>query len=794
MKRKFFSFQTTAIILGIVAIAIITATIIESFTGVNNAWKYVYKSAWFEVLLAVLVLNLFGSMFYYSSFSWRKISVPIFHISFILIILGAFFTRYTGFEGTMHIREGERSNLIYFNDGTIKNLPFDIYLHDFSIDYYPGSDSPSSFSSFVKVYEKSGDAVVDYHIYMNHVLKYKGWRFFQTSFDEDRKGTILTASCDVLGTALTYAGYFTAIAFMLISLFMPGSFFRNQIKLLKKISVATIFFLLSFQSFGQEIDYTKVVPEIQARKFGELIVQDNKGRMKVMNTLNREFMSKIYGEDKIKDLNADRVVLSILTFPEYWEKFPLMEIKNEEVRKIFGVETSRVSYLQLFDNNYEFLVSPYVDEVFSKPLSERNKNDKAILEANDDANILDMFLSRRALKIFPVAGALNNTWYSVEDAYEKTDDYNDSFFLKNIFDLYRRELISYPETKDLKQADLYLSSIKTYQMNLGKEIYPSNKQIVAELLYNKLNLFDKLQYWLALLGISMTVIYVVSLLKGININKWIFLSFRLLALIFLIIIFAGITLRWIAGGYFPLSNSYEVMLFISGFSILVGLIYSKKQPLLLSLSMILSFSFLLVAHLMNINPAIGNLVPVLKSYWLSIHVAIITSSYAIFGLVMLISLVNLSLFLFVKERDYERITLHIRDLGIFNNILLIIGLYMLVTGTIFGAVWANESWGRYWGWDPKESWALISILIYAFVSHMRLIPAFKNDYITNLASFWAFASILMTFFGVNYLMAGIHSYAGTGSSEIPVWVLILTAILVIYTSLSGIRYFKISSK
>ena len=794
MKRKFFSFQTTGIILGLVTIAIISATIIETISGVNNAWKYVYNSSWFEVLLAVLVLNLFGSLFYHSSFQWKKISVPIFHLSFILIILGAFFTRYTGIDGTIHIREGERSNMIYFNDGSAKNLPFDIYLQKFSIDYYPGSDSPSSYSSYVKVYEKSGEPVIDYHIYMNHILKYKGWRFFQTSFDEDKKGTILTASCDVFGTSLTYSGYFLAIAFMLTSLFMPGSFFRNQINLLKKVTVALLFLLFSFQSFGQEIDYTKVVPEIQAKKFGELVIQDNKGRMKVMNTLNREFMTKIYGADKIKNLNADRVVLSILTFPEYWEKFPLMEIKNDEVRKIFGAETSRVSYIQLFDNDYQFLISPYVDEVFSKPLSERNKYDKAILEANDDAIILDMFLTRKALTIFPIAGALNNTWYSVEDAYEKTEDYNDSFFLKNIFDLYRRELISFPKTNDLKQADIYLSSIKAYQMNVGKEIYPSNKQIIAELLYNKLNLFDKLQYWLALLGISMTMIFVISLLKGRNFNKWILLSFRIIALIFLIIIFTGITLRWIAGGYFPLSNSYEVMLFISGFSILVGLIYSKKQPLLLSLSMILAFSFLLVAHLMNINPAIGNLVPVLKSYWLSIHVAIITSSYAIFGLVMLISLVNLSLFLFVKEADFDRIILQIRNLGTFNNILLIIGLYLMVTGTIFGAVWANESWGRYWGWDPKESWALISILIYAFVSHMRLIPAFKNDYITNLASFWAFASILMTFFGVNYLMSGIHSYAGTGSAEMPVWVLLLTSVLIIYTSLAGVRYYRINSK
>lgn len=794
MKRKFFSFQTTAIIIVLVAIAIITATLIETFTGIDNAWKYVYKSTWFEVLLAVLVLNLFGSMFYYSSFKWKKISVPLFHLAFILILIGAFFTRYTGIEGNIHVREGERSNMVYFNDGTAKNLPFDIYLQDFSIEYYPGSNSPSSYSSYVKVFNKEGKAIIDYHIYMNHILKYKGWRFFQTSFDEDHKGTILTVSYDVIGTTLTYTGYLLIIVFMVLSLFMPGSYFREQTKLLKKISAAAVFFLLSFQSFGQEIDYSKVVPENQARKFGELIIQDNSGRMKVMNTLNREFMAKIYGDDHIKDLNADRVVLSILTYPEYWENYPLMEIKNKEVRKIFKTEDSRVSYMQLFGSDLQFYISPYVDDVFSKPLTERNKYDKAILEANDDAIILDMFLTRKALKIFPVAGAKNNTWYSVDDAFEKTADYNDSFFLKNIFDLYRRELINYPETKDLKQADLYLSSIKTYQMNLGKDIYPSNNQIIAELLYNKLNLFDKLQYWLALLGISMTLIYVVNLLKGKGLNKWILLSFRVLALLFLIIIFAGITLRWIAGGYFPLSNSYEVMLFISGFSILIGLIYSRKQPLLLSLSMILSFSFLLVAHLMNINPAIGNLVPVLKSYWLSIHVAVITSSYAIFGLVMLISLVNLSLFLFVKERDYERIILQIRNLGVFNNILLIIGLYMLVAGTIFGAVWANESWGRYWGWDPKESWALISILVYAFVSHTRLIPAFKNDFIFNLCSFWAFASILMTFFGVNYLMSGMHSYAGTGSADMPVWVMILTAVMVIYTSLSGIRYYKINSK
>lgn len=253
-------------------------------------------------------------------------------------------------------------------------------------------------------------------------------------------------------------------------------------------------------------------------------------------------------------------------------------------------------------------------------------------------------------------------------------------------------------------------------------------------------------------------------------------------------------MRWFAGGFFPLSNSYEVMIFLSTFGLLVGVIFSRKQPILLALSMILAFAFLMVAHIININPSIGNLVPVLKSYWLSIHVAVITSSYALFGLVMLISLVNLSLFLFVKEKDFDRLIRQISSLGTLNNVLMIIGLYLLTIGTLFGAVWANESWGRYWGWDPKESWALISILVYAFVSHMRLIPSMKDDFISNLASFWAFSSILMTFFGVNYLLSGIHSYSGTGSAGMPFWIWIIIAVMVIYTCLSGIRFYRLNSK
>lgn len=790
MRLKFYSFLVSTILLLALAIAMAVATFIESEQGVMAARSLVYNATWFEVLLALLGINVAGSLFYYRTFSWSKISVPLFHLAFVLMLLGAFLTRYTGVEGTVLIREGQSSNQVVVEGLGHITLPFELHLEDFVLERYPGSHSPSSYSSHVLVRDAEINREFKYHIYMNHILKYRGWRFFQTSYDQDEKGTVLTASRDVIGTPITYFAYFLSIVAMLASLFLPGTFFRKQ---LKRIGTSAAVLILVFASLGtqaQNIDATKVVPAKQAQKFGELVVQDHRGRMKTVNTLNKEFMRKIYGREVLGALSADQVVLSMVTFPEYWSSVDLLRIKNSELRQQLGFSNERVPLNSFFTSGGTYMLSKPINQVFMKPAKAQSKTDKALIELDDKINIWHGFLTREALVIFPSEQAENNKWYNPNSAWTQASSSEDSLYLNHIFDMYVSQIQEGMQSGDFGAADEYLYSMQVFQREIGKAVYPESGKIKAELLYNKLTLFHYLKIAYAILGFIMLIFIFVLILKSLNLSfwgQWVFGS--LAGLLFLLHSF-GIAMRWYIGGFVPLSNAYETMLFISWISVLSGVLLVRKQPVVTAMALIMGFAFLMVAGLNNSNPEIGNLVPVLKSPWLSIHVAVITSSYALFAIVMLLAVLNLVLYFPLRLKNRIELLQKTEQIGTMMQVLLTVGLYTLTIGTIFGAVWANESWGRYWGWDPKETWALISILVYAFVSHMRLIPSIKGELWFNVASFWAFAAILMTFFGVNYFLTGMHSYAGTADAVVPSWLLWVVIVLLFFTALSAWVYLK----
>jgi cytochrome c-type biogenesis protein CcsB len=795
MKKILFGFQTAIVLLIITTISIVMATFIESATSTENARRLIYNATWFEVVLGFLTLNIAGSMFIHKAFSWRKITVPLFHLSFVLIMLGAFFTRYTGMEGMVHIREGERSNVVMLeNNGGNYRLSFDLYLDEFELLRYPGSQSPSSYSSYVTVEDHQTQTAFEYHIYMNHILKYKGWRFFQTSYDQDELGTYLTASRDVIGTPLTYAGYFVTMLTLLLSLFMPGTFFRKQlVKLRNTTAMLVLFIALPFIGLSQSnIDPAKVVDAQQAHEFGELVVQDPQGRMKTMNTLTTQFMRKLYGDDKMNGLSGEQVVLSMITYPEYWVYVPFIKVNNKEVRRQLNIDEKYLSYAGLFSNDGRYVLIDPVSASFQKPEELRDKTDKAYLQLDDEANILHAFLMGDAITIYPIEGALNNKWYSLNEAKHHAPASADSLFLAHVFSLYIDALKQGKANNDYANAQSYLEALKKYQQKTGREVMLSPNKIKAELMYNRWLIFERLQNAYALSGFLMLIMFFVFIIRGKLFPKPAFLIFYFLSIVLLLFTAFGIGLRWFIGGYIPISNSLEVMIFLSGIVMLAGLIVSLKQPVALALSSILAYTFLFVASMNNGNPEIGNLVPVLKSYWLSIHVAVITSSYALFALVMMVGLLSLILYLVATPKTFTLVLEKTSQLGAIVQIMMIIALYLLTIGTILGAIWANESWGRYWGWDAKETWALISIFVYAFVAHMRFVPAMKDEFWNNLAAFWSFASILMTFFGVNYFLTGLHSYAGVGqAATLPLWIVWTTVFFIIVSIISGIRYFKL---
>jgi cytochrome c-type biogenesis protein CcsB len=791
MNKKLFGYKATSSLLLVFTVAIGIATFIESKSGAEIAKRLVYHSLWFETLMVLMAINLTGSMFFFRSFSMKKISIPLFHLSFLLIMAGAFFTHHFGIEGTMLIREGEKTNKVHLDEIKTIDLPYEVALTDFVLERYPGSHSPSSYSSYVTVSDKQRDKSFDFHIYMNHILKYRGWRFFQTSYDQDEKGTILTASRDTIGTPLTYSGYFLAIVLMLVSLVMPGSFFRGQLQKLKKISIAILLMVIPALGFSIDIDNSKVVTLEHATQFGKLIVQDNKGRMKPMNTLNNEFMLKIYGKEKFQGLTSDQVVLSMAVFPEYWKNMPIIKVREKSVTELVGNNGKMLSFNNLFDERGTYLLGTSVNKAFIKSPSLRNQTDKALIQLDEDANIFHHFLLTEGYSIFPVKGVENNKWHTPTDASKYTTNPEDSLFAANIFTLYLSELSRSETSGEYIQANRYLKAISKYQETVGKPVYPTPSKIKAELFYNRAGIFNTSTNSLSLLGFSLLLIYFFYIISGKPFPNWLLISYQSASFLLLLLLAIGIGLRWYIGGYIPISNSFEVMIFLSWVVLLAGLLLSRKQPIVLALSLILSFAFLLVSAMNNGNPEIGTLVPVLKSYWLSIHVAVITSSYALFALAMMLSFVNLSIYAFLPAHQFEKLKERTQQTGIFIQILLTPGLYLLTIGTILGAIWANESWGRYWGWDPKETWALISIIIYSLVAHLRLIPKMKEEIWFHLATFWAFASIIMTFFGVNYLLTGLHSYGGTGQGYIPVWLIIMLLIFLIFSIYSSIRYFKL---
>jgi cytochrome c-type biogenesis protein CcsB len=329
-----------------------------------------------------------------------------------------------------------------------------------------------------------------------------------------------------------------------------------------------------------------------------------------------------------------------------------------------------------------------------------------------------------------------------------------------------------------------------YQKRFSGYDLPPESKTKAESLYYRMLIFERLFPFYATIGILMLIGLIIMVLKGkkdiplfVKILSWILFAGFLFHTL-------GLGLRWYISGHSPMSNGYESMIFISWVTLLAGFIFSRKSAFALSATSVLAGLTLMVAHLSFMDPEITNLVPVLKSYWLTLHVSVITGSYGFLGLGAILAIISMILLLFSDKKNVERISATIDELVVINYKSLTLGLYLLTIGTFLGAVWANESWGRYWGWDPKETWSLITIVVYSLVIHSRLIPGMKDIYTFNLLSLFAISSVLMTYFGVNYYLTGLHSYAGGDPVPVPLFVYVAVAVLVSLAVFAYMKYRK----
>ena len=770
----FFSLETMVVLSLVFLVAQISATLMKTDT---DAWVNVYGTLWFEIVMWLLGLNLAGVLFKYKTY--KKVPVFVLHLSLLIILLGAATTRYFGYEGQLFLRNGEVKgevvvikNKAHPSDKEVVDLGFKIKLDKFVMRKYPGSMQPSSYDSFITVID--GNKSFPYHIYMNHILVYKGYRFYQASYFPDEQGSILSVNHDP-GMWLTYFGYaLLAVGFFWSMIYRKSRFMMTVKKLQKSGLFAFLLFMLTIPNVTKAMSLDEYAKNSlnTAKEFSTILVQQN-GRIKPMDTLDLDVIHKITKKAKLLNMNYNQLITGMLSYPEIFQNAPLIYVGHPEVRKELGIVGKYAPYNVFFGADGNLKYSKEIDDAFNTPDKDRTKVQREWIKLNERIYVSFLVFTGQIFKIYPTADAKNENykWYSPFEIQnmviaKKLDPFTGNFYV-NQFATLVKALRDY----DVKKVAQIKDNIYKIQKEYSAEILPDSDKIKWELRYNHWQIFPKLLGIYSLLGIILILIGFIEILKEKRfpaIEKILY-SLGVLALTFHTL---NMLLRWYIAGHAPWSDAYESIVFIAWGSAFASLIFFRKSMLSLGAGLFVAGMFMMVAHLNNIDPQITNMVPVLKSYWLLIHVAVITSSYGFLGVGSMLGALNLILF---ALRKYKNLDNQIKQLNNIIYIALYIGLALLSIGTFLGGVWANESWGRYWSWDPKETWSLITMIVYALVIHGKMVPKLRGEFIFSLLSFLSFFFVLMTYFGVNFYIAqGLHSY-GQGTAEGYWWINVIFA-------------------
>ncbi|MGJ0341760.1 cytochrome c biogenesis protein CcsA [Aliarcobacter cryaerophilus] len=675
------------------------------------------------------------------------------------------------------------------------DLPFAIRLNEFQLERYPGSMAPSSYASEVTVIKD--DKTYDYRIFMNRTLNEGNFLFFQSSYFPDETGTVLSVNNDP-GKWPTYFGYFLLTLGLFLNFFDKKSRFRKLTKFVANKNLAMFILTLALLStqnlkaneinnttspqevddITMRVDYLnkfKDESKVTADKFGHLVVQSSGGRMKPLATLNREIVQKLSGKSSFMGMDANQIVLGMITRPDIWKDVKIIKINTPKLKKFLGVPESEkyISFSEAFGEKNDYLLAKESEKaLLTKPI-ERGTYEKDIIKVDEKLNIIYSVFNGALLNIFPKVYDEqsvddNFKWYSPIEAMQEFSGQNQAAIGSVV-----RGLFNSTMDFDWNSANNYIDMIALYQDKVGTDIKPTASKINAEIVFNKLDIFFNLTLAYVLLGFIMVVLAFVVIFKPeFKPAKTTKIIFAILTILFAIQTF-GMGYRWYLSGHAPWSDIYETLIYISWSAIFAGVIFFRNSLLALGAATIIAGIFMFTAHLTDVDPQITSLVPVLKSYWLTIHVSILTASYGFFGLSAILGFLTLIMFIFRKNRPHlDEIIKHISAI---NEISLIIGLACITIGNFLGGVWANESWGRYWGWDPKETWAYVSIVVYALVIHLRFVKSLNTPYVLATASLLAFSSIMMTYLGVNFYLSGMHSYATGDPVPIPMWAYLTVA-------------------
>ncbi|HHD75392.1 MAG TPA: cytochrome C biogenesis protein [Campylobacterales bacterium] len=664
-------------------------------------------------------------------------------------------------------------------------LPFSLKLEDFELERYPGSMSPSSYASDVVLNDpEKGIKDMPYRIYMNHVLDHRNYRFFQSSYDQDELGTILSVNHDP-GTWPTYIGYILLTLGMLWNLIDRNGRFQKLLKGARKLQGATaVLITLVALSTTTELKAAKLpaLDENQTKmvnayndevvsKFGHLIIQDSRGRMKPIDTMAHEVIAKLAGKSTIYGVEPTAMMLGMTVEPKRFQHLQMIKVDHTRIAKELGLKEGAkyARFYDFFTEDGRYKLAKQMNESIRKKPLDKNLYDKELVKVDERLNVAYMIYTGALLNMYPMPKDENNKWVNPQEAIEKfPQELSEMVRMMTVYLFQGASIVQ--ESGESEQFDKAINLIEMYQKKFGAEVMPSEDAVNVEIQYNKLGIFSKLVPLYLLVGLVLLFAAFINIVKPFKAMNLIVKVSWILMIIGFMLHVISMAMRWYIGGHAPWSNAYESIVFIAASTVVAGLIFARKSPFTLGATGLLAGITMGVAHMNFINPEITTLVPVLKSYWLMIHVATIISGDGFLGLGSILSLMVLLLYI-IKRGENENIDRAIKELTNIAEMSLIVGLFLLTIGNFLGGVWANESWGRYWGWDAKETWAAVTILVYATILHLRFIPKLNNPFAFNVASLWGYSTVIMTYFGVNYYLSGLHSYAAGAPMPLPNWVI-----------------------
>lgn len=745
LKRTAFS------LLGILLLILTIATILEKIYGTDFVNEYIYSSVPFVILWGVTAIT--SLLYIIKSKLHRQPVIFLLHLSLLFILAGAFTTWIYGEQGTMRVRQGEQQTSFTDSKGISHQLPFSITLNQFEIIYYKGTLAPMDFISHISVADKDCHRQIQGKVSMNHIFSYQHYRFYQSGYSEDNEGSVFSVSHDPYGIGITYAGYTLLLLSTVFFFFSPQSRFRQLLKsplLHRSLTVILLLFAFSLNSnfLKANSPSPNVLPREVAEHFGDLYILYN-NRICPLQTFARDFTVKLYGSSSYKGLTPEEVLTGWLFYYDSWKNEPIIRIKSNEARKLLEIEGNYARLKDYISTINEYKLEKMMNHIRS---GEQVTDKRGIEEADEKFNIINLVCTGAMMKIFPCRNIAGKTleWYSQSDQLPQDMDNDKWVFIRKSMS-YVNEMIVMKKYND---ACLLLEKIKKYQQKECDGLLPADNKFKAEKIYNQFDYSKSVAMACICIGLICFIYYCHCMASQKRTSRKAIIILNILLWIVFTYLSAAICLRGYVSNHLPLSNGFETMQFMAWCTLLLTFLLQRKFAMLLPFGFLLCGLTLMVSMLGESNPQITQLMPVLQSPLLSIHVVVIMIAYSLLAFIMLNGVTAVILHQSQKECKEQ-----IERLQIISQIILYPAIFLLAIGIFIGAVWANVSWGRYWGWDPKEVWALITMLVYALALHPRSLPWFHRTMFFHVFCITAFITVLITYFGVNFLLGGMHSYA-----------------------------------